>query len=469
MTTKSLSFLAAAVVFGGSLLAQTTYYVDVVNGASPPTNSGLTPSSAFYSLTDAAGAAQAGDTVIVMPGTYNLAVETAFPVVFGGSQNQDGINIIAAEGPSKTFIDGSGTYAGIGLVRFREGARGARISGFTFQNMADAYWSCAIRLGSSSGGIYRAWDVEVDNCVFDSTLSRGIVIFGSGSATAASTTGCLIHNNLFLNTHPNRRVIAMWGDGANYVYNNVIIHPTDTVNRAGIYIDALTAGPGASKAHVYNNIIVGGAVNGTNSAWGVQLAASTGTTLGGAGATVENNNVFNCASDYNGFTASASNLAVDPLFVSATDFRLQPTSPMIDKGTANLLPHIRHDPDGFPGNHGGAPDIGAYESHDNSFGVSIHPKLGSNAEFEFKGAPGFGRIYVSVNETPTPSINLPGLGHILIDYNFFLLAAISGSPGKFQIAVPNTASLEGQRLVFQGVYIGATTEALNVVHTFIRK
>ena len=457
MTTKTASKSIAIILLGAALAAQQTHYVDAVNGL--PTNGGTLPSNAFKSISQAALAATTGDTIVVLPGTYDLSIENSFPVQFGNAANQDNITVIAAEGPSQTFIDGSGTYSGIGMIRFRENARGARITGFTFQNMADSFWSCGIRLGSSSGNQFRAWDVEVDNNVFASTLHRGFVVFGAGATTQRQTTGLRIHNNLFLSMDPNRRSVAIYGDGDNHFYNNTIIHPTNTTNRAAIYLNALASHGVPSKAVIKNNIIIGG---GSNS-WGIEKAPAVAPFAGGALATVEYNNSFGNLVNYQGFTPSGTNLTMDPLFVSATDLRLQASSPMINMGTLNV-PLIRHDLDRYP-HRLGNPDMGAYESHTNSFDVTIQPKIAGSVEFEFKGAAGVGFVFLAFDES---AFFLPSFGQVLIDPTILFLVGTVGAPGKLMLSVANDPTLEGIRTVFQGVHQAATNETLNVRHTYIR-
>lgn len=464
MTTPFLTKAVAILLIGAALTAQKTYYVDSVNGKA--TNGGLTPSNAFGSLTQAVGLVAKGDTVVVLPGTYNISTEGSFPVKFGNTAtDQSNITIIALDGPSKTFIDGGGTYSGIGMIRFYEKARGVRLSGFTFRNMADSFWSCGIRLGSTSGNAFRAWDAEIDNCIFASSLSRAFVVFGADAKTKRQTTGLRIHNNLFLNMNQNRRPVAIYGDGVNHFYNNTIIHPTTTTNRAGVYLNALLSHGVPSKAVVKNNIVVGGGGTGTDNSWGIEKGPKTTSFAGGASAVVENNNCFGNKVNYSGFVPSATNLKVDPKLVSKTDQHLQSTSPMINKGTTNVA-LIRHDLDGYPQRNGNS-DIGAYEYHTNSFGLSILPKIAGSVEFEFKGSGGIAYIYVAFNES---SFYLPTIGQGLIDPSLFALVTTTSSPGKLKLSVPNDSKLEGVRVVFQGLYVGTGgAELLNVVHTYIRK
>lgn len=457
------SLCLASIALCGALSAQTTYYSDAVNG-NDATNSGLLPSAAFKSMTKASSVMAAGDTLVVLPGVYDISIEGSFPVQFGNTAtSQDNILVIGIEGPAVTIVDGGGTYDGIGMIRFHENAKGARLTGFGFRNMADSFWSCAIRLGSASGGAFRAVDVEVDNCIFESSLSRAFVIFGSSTTTQATTEGCRIHNNLMLGLNPNRRTCAVYGSGANHLYNNTILHATDTTDRAAIYLNSL-AGTPSSNAVVRNNIIIGG---GTSS-WGIEKGPVDVNFSGGATAVVENNNSFGNLTNYVNFTPGGTNLSVDPEFVSATDLRLKSTSKMIDAGTNNVAV-LRHDLDYSPaafaaGTSGRITDIGAYEFHTNDFTVTAPPVLGGNAAFAFTGTGGIAGLLLGFNEISF----LAPFGVVLADTLF--LVTTTSSPGTVQIPVPNLPGAEGLRVVFQGIYSGANgLEMLNVDHSYVRK
>ncbi len=196
MTTTNTLATCAALVLAGTLCAQGRFYVDAVNGSD--TNTGKTPSKALKTLTKVSTFAGKNSTILVLPGTYQVGAT----VVFGTPNfNQDNLKLIGVEGPSKTFISGTGGCCGFGLLRVRENAKGTRITGFTFKNMSTAFWSMGIRLGSASGDTWRAVGAEVDNCVFDG-VNRGIVIFGSPAGTRQATDN-KIHNNLFLNNGSN--------------------------------------------------------------------------------------------------------------------------------------------------------------------------------------------------------------------------------------------------------------------------
>ncbi|MCA8956080.1 MAG: hypothetical protein KDC87_08395 [Planctomycetes bacterium] len=462
-----LALLAA--LFAAPLTAQTTYYVDQVGGAD--TNGGTLPSAAWRTLTYAAGSLQKGDTLVVLPGVYDLKHEITFPVNFGATAtDQSNITIIAAEGPSKTFIDGNGSYSGIGMIRFQEMARGARMTGFTFRNMADAFWSCAIRLGSSSGDQYRAWDVEIDNCVFESTLSRPFVVFGASANTARQSSGMRIHNNLILNTNSNRRACEIYGDGQNWFYNNTIVHPTDIADRAVVWVNALLTHGQPGNARVFNNIIVGG---GTSSE-GIELGvADTTTYAGGANGVVLNNNCYNNKIDYKGFTPDASNLSADPMFVDTTkgDYRLQAGSPCLDTGSAAVA-QLRHDLDYYPTlfpatARGRLPDIGAYEFHPVNFGLVAAPKVGGTVTFGFAGAtPAMPvGVFLGFDEAAYGPLSF---GLVLANPLFFLAQTVW--PNVISGTLPNDPNLEGLRLVFQGAaVINGNVELLNVAHTYVRK
>ncbi|MHC4077895.1 MAG: hypothetical protein ACYST0_05560, partial [Planctomycetota bacterium] len=234
MTIANVLNTCAALVLGGTLCAQGTFYVDAVNGNDG--NTGRTPSKAWQTLTKSSKVIGKNSTVLVLPGTYKLGNET-FPVVYGGSTvlNQDNCRIIGVGGPATTIIDGAGTYNGLGMIRVQENAKGTRITGFTFKNMAAAFWSMGVRLGSASGDQWRSVGAEVDNCIFDG-LNRGIVVFGSGTGTRQSTDN-KVHNCLFLNNQSSYPCVAIYGNGNNHFHNNTIIN----AGNDGLFLDSIVA------------------------------------------------------------------------------------------------------------------------------------------------------------------------------------------------------------------------------------
>ncbi len=405
-------------------------------------------------MTKAASTIPKGSILLVFPGTYgpNTSNE-AFPITFG-VVDQSNCKIIAVGGPSKTIIDGAGN-TGFGLVRFRSKSPGIRFTGFTFKNMGKAFWSEAIRMGSASGGLFASVKAEVDHCVFEK-VHRALVIFGSPPLKTVSD-GNSFHDNLILPT--TGQAIAVYGIGANYIYNNTIVSP----GHDGVFLSDAAFKQWCGGI-VRNNVIVGGATAGViadNTAF-----KTVGTKVNGP--IVENNDAFGMKGrNYAGFKVAATNLQVDPKFANPTkgDYHLTATSPVVDKGSANLS-KIRHDMDSYPRffAYKGAvriPDMGAYELHRQDMVVATPLQTGKIGSLKFSGTPGVGIALFSLNDINVQS----PYGILLIDPAFLITAAtaVSSIPGSRPIAIPNDPKLIGIRLVLQGGSITGASKVLELL------
>ena len=444
-----IASLVAASLIAASLSAQGTFYVDAVNGSD--NNTGTSLAKAWKTLGHAAATIGKDATVLVQPGTYKPTAQVAW----GSARDQSNAVIIGVAGPDKTIIDGNATLGNLGMMRIRSalGTKGIRISGFTFRNTDNTpFWSMCIRMGSTSGGQWACVNAEIDNCIFDG-VKRGMVIFGSTSA--GQSTGNRIHNNIFKGcTH---RVIEVWGDGDNAIYNNTFINPTGS-GGAGVYVDSLLASA-TSKAKVLNNLVVQGANSGIEI--GTQVAGNENTV------TIADNNCWKNKTNYAGFKKlSSSNTTLDPLFVDATkgNYRLKPTSKLIDSGAA--VPLVRYDPDYMPGNISylgrvRAPDVGAYELSRDNMTVAAPFKAGKIGQARFSGPSG--GVSVLLWSLDQAAISAP-FGTILINPVTLLpLTRVGSIPGIIAQPFPNQNAIKGIRLVIQGASIrGGTLEMLNL-------
>ncbi len=183
---------------------------------------------------------------------------------------------------------------------------------------------------------------------------------------------CIIRKNLFTNMYQGQGIgnsfaVGIISEGTDdpqinnfNVYNNTIIARAGNPSYMGIDLTSMSQGNG-QNINVRNNIVQGFA-----SYW---LRGSNPANINGM--TVTHNNGFgnatsNTPSWPGGNPANYTynnNLSVNPLFVSATDFNLQPTSPCIDAGINIGLPFS-----------GAAPDMGYAE-----FGGPINNPPSSNA------------------------------------------------------------------------------------------
>ncbi|OMI18169.1 LIC10774 family surface protein [Leptospira weilii] len=107
---------SSATVFSGI-----TYYVDALHGSD--SNTGITPSLPFKTITKAASLAVSGDGILVAAGTYNSALGEVFPIKIA-----DGVTILGDEqskgntGGAHSYYSGSGTYGNSGPTFVQGGA-----------------------------------------------------------------------------------------------------------------------------------------------------------------------------------------------------------------------------------------------------------------------------------------------------------------------------------------------------------
>lgn len=436
--------------------AQRTYFVDAVNGKD--TNPGTSRANAVKSLTKASTLLGDGDTLVILPGTYSPSkTGETLPVKFGDSgkrTTQNKIRIVTEGGPAVTIFDGENgaTSAGRPMMRFYWNADGASLSGLTFTNTgASSYWSMAIRLGSTSGGLFAARNVEIHGCVFRN-VHRAVVLFGTSpnSSPPNPTKGIEFHDNLIVNT--TGRAIAVWAeDKSNAIYNNTIVAPRND----GIWVDRLFGR--TNRSSILNNIVHGGAGN------GIAVGAN------GKTATFAGNNAFKNKTNYTGMTFGASNTSLDPMFVDEAkgDYHLKAGSPMVQKGVFTV-PVARHDLDRFPRAHDSdgdgfaGIDKGCYQY--TAYGMTMAGawKPGGKVTFTFTSkAPGISVVLFAAGAGAT---TLHPFGTLLVDLKTTSPEVLSGqAPGSIPLAIPNDPNFLGARLVMQGGYVGARIHALNVV------
>ncbi len=95
-----------------------------------------------------------------------------------------------------------------------------------------------------------------------------------------------------------------------------------------------------------------------------------------AGSYVANSDVQ--GGTYGGVFNAGGNINVDPKFIGGGNFRLQATSPCINKGSAAAASLPVTDLDGAPRILGGAPDMGAYEFWTSAYGQWFVDKATGN-------------------------------------------------------------------------------------------
>ena len=377
------------------------------------------------SLTAAATVATANSTINILPGTYGPnATGERQPIRFGNSQSQAGI-VIRGIGPSGGVVfdaaQSKGTVINIGPM-----AAGGRLTNVRFTNMDTTdWWSKVIEAGTYKG-VGSATGFEVDRCIFDS-VNRGIVIWENSPAV----TGWKVHDNLFLSLG-NDAINEFFVSSDNWIFNNTIVGSA----HLGILTESATA-------KIYNNI-VSGCREGIS---GGPMATATNVTA---------NDMWMNTRDWAGSFATAplGNFSVDPLFVAvgSGNYRLQPASPLIDRGVRSVP--VRADLDNNPGaidsdlNGSVVPEIGAYERNPVQLAATM---LGGAITFQLTGASGGGFLLFALDEG---LVQVPGWSPFLLDLpTLFPFALSGGMPFNAAIPVP---SLPGTTLAVQGAVLTAS-------------
>lgn len=349
----SLTALALVFLTGLGTVRATDWFVDA-SVAGPGTGTKADP---FKSLTQAVNAAASNDRIFVAPGTYDqVATAEAFPLQIGATLVQNNLQIIATGGPAVTILDGLQSVNGNGILRFRLGAAGAKLCGFTVANYGGTLG--AIRLGSISAG-FEASNVEICHCIIRDHGG------GSGIATFGASDQLKIHDNFIYNCFDN-----------------------------GIWCSDITCNPPGGGGAVWNNTIV-------NCGEGVRVQGGTWTVSNNIIALCVNNGIVDwglagtaCTPpppayvlDYNCFFANATNhgnvapaagavpgpndVFADPLLTNVVtgDLHIVPGSPCRDAGNPAVPAWVASDFDGGPRLLAGPsgllrPEIGADEITD---------------------------------------------------------------------------------------------------------
>ena len=148
----------------------------------------------FATITDAINACGTGDSITVMPGTYNENID------YGGR----GIVIESSGGPDVTIIDGGGNASVVRM--FNEPTNTTVLDGFTLRN------------GDSplGGGIFTNGSPRILNCVIQDNVAQyggGIYLLANGSG------GAYINGTHFCNNTPND-IQGTWNDAGGNIFDD---------------------------------------------------------------------------------------------------------------------------------------------------------------------------------------------------------------------------------------------------------
>lgn len=325
MSGSPLRALLALALGAFPAIAQQNLYVDPVSGSDFNPGTAAQPvKSVIYALRFLAND---GDTIHCAPGRYSPTSNGEFldpstglfsAWVIGQAQNgvPQRLNLIGA-GAELCIVDPENLQTSFFFARVLFTGAGTRIKGFTFQNPSQpaGRWNCAWRLGSTSTG-FTVDDVEISECIFRN-LPYAYVSFGASLRTR-------FHDNVVIDCADGIGVTnfsAVSGD-IGYIYNNTF----QNIRTSGVEI--LADATSTSRVYLFNNsfVNVGGNAIWFDTAFGTPVVRS------------DFNNFWTVGAAYgSGLGFGPNDTAVDPLLVSASDYRLQPTSPLVDSGS-NLAP-----------------------------------------------------------------------------------------------------------------------------------
>ena len=260
---------------------------------------------------------------------------------------------------SLTVLDGDHAAAVLTINTLLIPASNIEVSGLTFRNGAASctFQECAGGLKISDSGPISGGDILVERNIFrDNSAGTGTQAVG---ALIAATDGAslIVRGNLFLgNSAPNTAAAFLFSNNAIDVSNNTFSgnEATDLAQNPRLIVDYFTL----AGLNLDNNIFWGD-VLGT----GVFDINLTGQFISGQfrGVTLVDNDIEATTGTA---VAEAGTRHVDPGFAGAGNFRLSPTSPLIDAGSnaaAGGLGDV--DLDGAPRVDAASIDIGAYESN----------------------------------------------------------------------------------------------------------
>jgi hypothetical protein len=369
----SILTLCACLVYITSANSQAIAADYYVSPAGSDSNSGA-QSAPFRTITLAYSRAAAGDSIWVQPGTY-----TDFQSGWGLHLNKSGT--------ASASITLKSVQRGMAIIDAAN--QSDRVYAFYVDgafNVIDGF-----KITGAPNSAVTIWGSNnqfINNEIYNN--GKSVPSDGSGNAgfySDESTAGNYYGQNyVHDNGVPGRGLdhgLYLCGKNETVVNNIAVGHPGDGLQIAGYAT--------VSGMKVYNNVFVGNGQNGIilwQSLNGVQIynniLASNGKNgidsydAHGSGVSISNNLYYGNGSGAQNLSDGGSNFTYtlgsmiqnNPLFVSATDYHLQSSSPAIDAGTA-----VSGSQDylGNPRPAGAGYDIGAFE-YGSSGSASITPQ-----------------------------------------------------------------------------------------------
>jgi len=281
-----------------------TVYISPTGGAVTQDGTTANTAYAFSSLSTAETDAQSGGKILFMDGTYSV---TATLQLGASNVTYEAVNLRKA-----VFDFANGGY-GLELGRTADSFAGFAMKGLVFDNLGAASFNGAVDVEIASSQLLTA-----DDCDFLDMTSTYKAIVGSGSASNTGAMNATFTRCVFTGSKTT-------GDANFFAYRGANSHNLTLNNCTCIYTNNSTSG--IFKTGTIGSITV------KNS---ILLADGSGTTTLGTAQTFTESN--NCYRNISESADPANNIIVDdPQFVDSPngDYRLRPSSPCINAGTAS--------------------------------------------------------------------------------------------------------------------------------------
>ncbi len=386
-----------------------TWYVSpLAAGESRTAPTGTTTNNAFFQPKHALEVADAGDTVLLAPGTYPLLAQLTIDksIVF---RSTDGAEATILDGVVKTFrimsVTADATVEGVTIARGggngsnddTAAGRGLRISAglvrdCIISNNAAGTWCRGAGVHLAGGTVSRCL---IANNTISSYNGAGAGLGGNG----AVLEHCLITNNVGGSGCSGGGVYLKYG-----TVRNCTIVANKANTGGGVYFEG--SGGGGTRVFI-DNIVSGNEVISDASAGAPEWIKASSATF------KMTNNFFAVTSvPGENVTTGGRTLTGDPLFANfpAGNYRLTASSPCLDAAWGEAT--VATDLDGNARVSGPAMDIGCYEYDQSQVSASFGYSLDEDAGEVVLSATAIGfnladaDCYWSVSGVePTPSAN----------------------------------------------------------------
>jgi hypothetical protein len=247
-----------------------TYYVDTATGAD--TNTGLTELLAFKTLTKAATVVNAGDTVLIKPGTYNghisltrSGIATNY-ITFKAFDTSNKPKLVGP-GNSTSTIDVSGSYIRLAYLDISNGLYGIDVTSGQYILVDNVFLHNQAYLSGGNGGasfLVGQWG-NGNTTAGNVTLQNSLV---EQDLPETETNAILYHGSFGGNIFRNNRIYFTYA-GLNGVHGtdcfgnipnfNINVADTDIYNNRceNATDDAIEIDGGMTNVRVWNNIAIG--------------------------------------------------------------------------------------------------------------------------------------------------------------------------------------------------------------------